>query len=1679
MAARRKWIKVVFITLGIILFLVIALVLFLQTSAGKSFVAARLQSYLEKKLKTKVTLGTLDYSIPDWVELRGLELRDKNESILLSGRQVRVDIHMFKLLKGDIQIEEILLGSVDVNIYRNYTDSNFNYQFLIDAFTSQTKDTVTKKEPLTISLSKLNIDTLRFRYNDGKEKMYYSANIGSLNAGMKSINLDSMNFQLKDWYLKNSSVSIIDSTSKKLTEDGDASTKNSALLITGKSLGLRNVTFNYSAISDASTIETRIDSLNLLALSFNLATQSAKVKSIRLIDSHYGMQLVSPPGNETKSDTTSSRPWNIQCDTLLLAGNSFVYDNNYYKKNNKGIDNNHLAVKNIEIDARQVGYINNRLHTDLKGSSLTLNDKILLKDAAAVVDYSDSLIVLKDALIAINKSQVYTRGDFRMPLKQDPSITLRSSPIKLNFDSSYLSLEDLELVAPGTLEKLPVQLAKNDRINFDGNLSGTLHRLSFQNLTFYSGNRQFVFRGDGSLQDVTEPNKLSYTFAIRQLHVDKRLLKPAVLTKIETGDVVIPPAVNADGQVSGTTNDVSLKNFTLKTVFGAATLNGTAKNFSNTDQLTYNLSVDARELETGKWIGKDSLLGKLTGKVSAKGKGIRPELLVAEVMLAIKSFEVKGYNYSNIDLKADYDKGAFNARGGINDENIETRIDLAGNIDKNNQSASGRIDIARADLYALKLASDSFRVSTSIELQAKDIKPESLDAGILLDSTTLYVTNKKIFIDSVQINGQSRTDSTFISMASPFLVASLNGKYRYDELPRQVAHYIQTNYFDKKDTIANVPTQANFVATLTSHDFITYLNPELMLEKPVKAIASFDNRVTDTVLKASLTASAFRYKQTGAEELSITIDGKDTALKFLARADRLFSGSQNYMQPTVDGSFRKNTLTVAASTKDDDEKDFYGLKSKVVFEENKTTIALTDNLLLNGEPWNVSNNNSVIVAKEGYIFNNLVISRGAQSLSISSKEQNTASAIDIKIDSFSLASIVAFANKDSLLADGKMDGQFTIEQPIQKVPAIKGQLAVQALKVKGILIGNAKFNSSLANNRVQVTGDVKDQNEITLKANADISTGELDANVQLLKLNMNSVEAFSGGTINRGSGLVTGFANIGGTVSKPTWKGELTFNDAAFALTDYNSLYRIKQEKIVFEYPIIRFDQFQVTDTLNNPLTINGTAKSLDNGTFDLNMTVRARNFIAINAPKKSESIIYGTGIMDVNVTVEGNSSEPSVQGSATLEKGSNVHYIIPQKNNYLDDRNDVVTFIKADTIQNLGTKKVSINVDSIGPTVFRGLKYNLNLQVQKEATLTIVVDPLNNDELQIQGTAQINAGIDDGGRVGLSGVYNLESGYYNMNYKLIKRKFELVKGSTITFSGDPKDAVADITAQYEVNASAGDLMGNEIADGSNTTQSLATKVPFLVILTIKGSLLKPELGFDIKLKEGAEGVNATIADAIENKLAQVRYDVSAMNKQVFGLLIMNRFISDRSSDFFAGGGFRADAVARESVSRFLTEAVNQIAKDLIKGVDIDVNLKNYQAADNNSITRTDVDVALSKRLFNDRLNISVGKNFTVEGTSPAAQAQSSSNTQNLPDITTTYKLSRDGRYMIRAYRRNQYEAQVDGYFIETGAVFSITMDYNRFRELFQKRRPRGQNRDRKNTSIPNTTTPGTTVTQQ
>jgi translocation and assembly module TamB len=168
----------------------------------------------------------------------------------------------------------------------------------------------------------------------------------------------------------------------------------------------------------------------------------------------------------------------------------------------------------------------------------------------------------------------------------------------------------------------------------------------------------------------------------------------------------------------------------------------------------------------------------------------------------------------------------------------------------------------------------------------------------------------------------------------------------------------------------------------------------------------------------------------------------------------------------------------------------------------------------------------------------------------------------------------------------------------------------------------------------------------------------------------------------------------------------------------------------------------------------------------------------------------------------------------------------------------------------------------------------------------------------------------------------------------------------------------------------------------------------------------------------------------------------------VFSLLLTKRFSVTSGNNTLENSNLNANNALKEGVSSFLSEAMNQVADQLIKGVDVDVNMKTYKT-DDSPISQTDLGVAVSKSLMEDRLVIRIEENFPMGNSS----APPKSGSQHMPDITSTYKLSTDGRFQLKAYQKDEYDAVVQGYFTEIGVNFTIEVSYDKFKEVLRRRK--------------------------
>ena len=84
-------------------------------------------------------------------------------------------------------------------------------------------------------------------------------------------------------------------------------------------------------------------------------------------------------------------------------------------------------------------------------------------------------------------------------------------------------------------------------------------------------------------------------------------------------------------------------------------------------------------------------------------------------------------------------------------------------------------------------------------------------------------------------------------------------------------------------------------------------------------------------------------------------------------------------------------------------------------------------------------------------------------------------------------------------------------------------------------------------------------------------------------------------------------------------------------------------------------------------------------------------------------------------------------------------------------------------------------------------------------------------------------------------------------------------------------------------------------------------------------------------------------------------------------------------------------------------------------------------------------------------LTIPAGEFVTVIGSNGAGKSTLLNTIAG--DIGAEYQLSKDGRYKLKAYRKNLYQVALQGQVIETGVGFVITLDYNQFRELFHSKK--------------------------
>jgi hypothetical protein len=333
----------------------------------------------------------------------------------------------------------------------------------------------------------------------------------------------------------------------------------------------------------------------------------------------------------------------------------------------------------------------------------------------------------------------------------------------------------------------------------------------------------------------------------------------------------------------------------------------------------------------------------------------------------------------------------------------------------------------------------------------------------------------------------------------------------------------------------------------------------------------------------------------------------------------------------------------------------------------------------------------------------------------------------------------------------------------------------------------------------------------------------------------------------------------------------------------------------------------------------------------------------------------------------------------------------------------------------------------------------DLNVKANPACKVDVILDEATGDIIKGTGSGSINIKVGNTEPLSVRGKYELSSGQYTFNFQtFLQRPFALDKG-TLTWNGDPTEAIIDISAEYL--AKNVDVSTIVSAGGFNQKEDI------IINSHLTGNLSNPEIHFEFRLPEKSELRRDVIA---VRKLKDLQNDQNEMNKQVASLLLFNTFITEQQN-FFSGQNtlaFTTNTVGG-ILSNWLTNLFNKELERATNGMlstYIDIN-PSLSLQSNANELQANVRAGL-KVLFSNRVKVLVGGN--LEYNNPYIPLQRK---QLLtPDITLEWLINKEGSIRVVGFRRSSLDLAV-GQRNRSGGQLMYRKDFYKFGDIFKSRK--------------------------
>ncbi len=1192
---------------------------------------------------------------------------------------------------------------------------------------------------------------------------------------------------------------------------------------------------------------------------------------------------------------------------------------------------------------------------------------------------------------------------------------------KVKFDVKL----DSATLATNDIRHFYKELDKNQKFSLKSKIKGTLNDFYITNMDL-KDYKFSTIKGDVNFKNLfpRAPGKFYMKGDFKRItsnYTDLTKLLPNILGKKLPTSIQKLGQFNFVGEMEVTQQYINA-DFVMNTALGIIESDLHMSDINNIDNAKYNGTIILDNFDVGDLIN-DKTIGKVSMNLDVYGKGFTQKYINTSFAGDVFQLKYNGYNYTKIIVDGSFKQPIFKGKFYVNDPNLFMDFNGILDLSKKDNTYDFQTKIDYANLAKLNFIKDSISVfKGDIVVKASGNSIDNLQGNLALTNASYQNKKDTYFINYLGVNSSfDSSGERAITINSPDAVeGSVVGKYKFNQLQKMTENSLGSFYSNYKPNKVLPNQYLKFDFDINSK-LIEIFNPDISLAKNTKLKGNISSESKNFKLDFS-SPKVVAYENT-FDNILVQVDNRNPLYNAYVQLDSIKTKQYKIRDFSMINTFSNDTLHFRTEFKGGKSgNDFYNLNfyhtinndNKNVVGFNKSELQFKDYLWFLNEKENPESN-KIIFDKKGsnFSFDNITASHGNQTINfIGTWNGKQNKDLQLTFDNVNLNKVTPDVEKFKF--DGNLNGKINFKQN-NNIFQPTSTLRIDSLKVNDIALGkmNLDIKGDETLRKFYLNSNLENENLEAFSATGNIQIVDnktlLDIDLNFDKFNLGVLGKIGGNVITNIRGFASGNARIDGDFNNLEYNGRLFVNEVGLTIpylnTDYvfdkNSVVDVTENKFIIR-------ETNITDTkFNTKGSINGFIKHKQFGDWQLDLSIYTKRLLALNTVDQEDAAYYGNAFMNGTATIKGPTGNLMIKVDAESAKGTDIKIPINDAEAADDSK-----FIRFKTPEEKKKKKG----DKVIQNNYNGLELEFNFDITEIANIEVILNRESGHGMKGKGNGTLLFRINTLGKFEMFGDFSVVSGSYIFRYGgLIDKKFDVRKGGSIIWAGDPMAAVLNLEAVYKTTANPAVLIDNP---------SFNKKVDVEVIIGVKGNLTNPEPDFNINFPN----VGSSLKSEIQYKLD----DKDTRQTQALYLLSTGSFLSQ-------------DGVSQNQLSNNLFEKASSLFSDIFSGDNDKISIApEYIVADRTPGQQTDgrFGVTVSSKI-NDRITVNGKVGVPVGGITETAI---------VGNLEVQYRVNRDGTLNLRVFNKENditYIGQGIGY--TQGIGMSYEVDFDTFKELVNK----------------------------